>query len=199
MSIWWGRARHLVDSPVLFWTIALALAVVSGFALTRVSRPESPGDNTHTVVIAQRDIVAGASLSGAVAIEPWSGRPPSDALESLPPPDATAAADIAAGEPVLARRVGSTSGPAAGLQPGMRGVYVPPPIGTIADVSHVDVIGSGDPLLGPGISVVLARRAPVLSREPDALLVGLTHAQSLEVIEALVSGSVTVTLSGPES
>lgn len=198
MSFLWGRARRVLDSPVLFWTIALALAAVSALVLTRAGRPE-PVDDARHVVVAQRDIAAGASLRGAVAVEPWLGTPPSDALGSLPHPDATATADIAAGEPVLARRVGSTSGPAAGLQTGMRGVFVPPPLGAIAEVSHVDVVGSGDPLLGSGISVVLAQRAPVLSREPDALLVGLTHAQSLEVIEALVSGTVTVTLSGPEA
>ena len=197
MSFPWGRARRVLDSPVLFWTIAVALAIVSALVLTRAGRPE-PVDDTRRVVVAQRDISAGASLRGAVAVEPWSGVPPADALTSPPHTDATAAADIAAGEPVLARRVGSTSGPAAGLQAGMRGVFVPPPLGAIADVSHVDVVGSGDPLLGPGVSVVLAQRAPVLSREPDAVLVGVTHAQSLAVIEALVSGTVTVTLSGPE-
>ena len=198
MSFWWGRARRVLDSPVLFWTIALALAVVSAFVLTRAGRPV-PVDDTLPVVIAQRDITAGAFLRGAVAVEPWSGTPPSDALASLPDTEARASADIAAGEPVLARRVGSTSGPAAGLQAGMRGVFVPPPLGAVADVSHVDVVGSGDPLLGSGVSVVLAQRAPVLAREPDALLVGVTHAQSLEVIDALVSGTVTVTLSGPEA
>ncbi|MFA9563537.1 MAG: hypothetical protein ACERLM_02355 [Acidimicrobiales bacterium] len=198
MSFWWGRARRLVDSPVLFWTIALVLAVVSGLSLTRALRPDRPADQATAVLVAQRDIAAGALLRGAVTVQAWPGTPPPDALESPPEPDAAAAADIAAGEPVLARRVGSTTGLAARLEPGMRGVWVPAPIGTIADVSHVDVIGSGDPLLGPGVSVVIARRAPVLSREPEVLLVGLTHAQSLQVVEALVNGTVTVALSGPE-
>lgn len=197
MSFWWSRARRLVDSPVLFWTIALMLAAASGLSMARANRP--PDDGARAVLIAERDIVAGAPLQGAVSVRPWPGTPPSDALASLPAPDATAGADIAAGEPVLARRIGSTRGLAARLDPGMRGVSLPAPVEALADADHVDVIGSGDPLVGPGVSEVLARRAPVLSRQADGLLVGLTHDQSLAVVEALVGGTVTVTLSGPAS
>ncbi len=198
MSFWWSRVRRLVDSPALFWTIAVLLALVSGLSVTRSGRATGAAETAPTIVVAQRDLGAGTPLRGAVRLAPWPGTPPSDALVALPAPDAAASADIAAGEPVLARRVGTTSGVAARIGPDRRGVYVPPPIGPVADVTHVDLIGSADPVLGDGATVVLAERAPVLAREPDALLVGLTHRQSVEVVDALTSGSVTVTLSGSE-
>ena len=115
---------------------------------------------------------------------------------TLPEPDAAASADIAAGEPILARRVGTTSGIAARIGRDRRGVWVPRPMGPVGEVTHVDLIGSADPVLGDGITEVLAARAPVLAREPEALLIGLTHGQSIAVVDALTGGSVTVTLSG---
>ena len=196
MSIWWSRVRRLVDSPALFWTIAIALAVVSGLSLTGAGRSTGETETAPTVVVAERDLGAGTPLRGAVRLAPWPGNPPPDALTALPDPDAAASADIAAGEPVLARRVGTTSGVAARIGANRRGVYVPPPIGPVTDVTHVDLIGSADPVLGDGGTVVLAERAPVLAREPDALLIGLTDEQSVEVIGALTTGTVTVTLSG---
>jgi hypothetical protein len=182
----------------VFWTIAVALAIASGLSLTRADRPAGDTEHPVSVLIAERDLTAGTPLRGAVRLAPWPGAPPPDALLAPPDPDATAAADIAAGEPVLARRVGTTSGIAARIGTDRRGVYVPAPIGPVTDVTHVDLIGSADPVLGDGRTVVLARRAPVLAREPDALLVGLTHQQSLEVVGALTTGSVTVALSGAE-
>lgn len=174
----------------------IALAIVSGLSLSRAGRSPGETETAPTVVVAERDLSAGTPLRGAVRLAPWPGTPPPDALTALPGPDAAASADIAAGEPVLARRVGTTSGVAARIGANRRGVYVPPPIGPVTDVTHVDLIGSADPILGDGGTVVLAERAPVLAREPDALLVSLTRQQSVEVIGALTSGRVTVTLSG---
>ena len=196
MSVWWSRVRRLVDSPALFWTVAVLLAIVSGLSLTRTGRATDPAETASTIVIAQRDLATGTPLRGAVRLAPWPGTPPSDALVALPAPDAAASADIAAGEPVLDRRVGTTRGVAARIGPDRRGVYVPPPIGPVADATHVDLIGSADPVLGEGGSLVLAEGVPVLAREPDALLVSLNHRQSVDVVDALTTGTVTVTLSG---
>ncbi len=194
MSFPWARVRRLFDSTVLFWSVALVLAVATGLAVT--GSPPDPSGGVP-VVVAQRDIPAGSPIAGSVSPVAWRGPIPDDALSSIPDPEATASSDIAAGEPVLARRIGSMEGVAARLDPATLGIHLPAAPTSFAEVTHVDLIGTGDPVLGSGTSEVLAERAPIVSFEADGLIVGLTVEQSLTVVDALVNGALTVAISGP--
>jgi Flp pilus assembly protein CpaB len=202
-------ALALRRRPRLRLALATAAAVVLGLAVARVASDaeatRAAWGGTRTVLVATRDLPAGHRI-GLGDTEPR--RLP----RALVPPGALATAPtgqvvrepVLEGEVLPRRRLGraGSAGLVALLPAGTRAVAVPrdpatvPPVRVGQRVDVVAVVGGGS--AGGPPALVLARAAPVVSVDEDAIAVAVAPATVPRVAAALAEGAVTLAVVAPE-
>jgi Flp pilus assembly protein CpaB len=153
-----------------------------------VATKASWGD-TVEVVVARRDIRPGEPLDGdATAVRSLPRALVTAGALHRSPPDAVAAAPIAAGEPIPALRVGrGDRSPVAALLPeGTRGVAVPRPDGLVVQVGdEVDVVASQSGFSTGG---------PVVAASDSAVVVAVPAGDVTTLAQAANQDGVVVVL-----
>lgn len=198
------RPRRRLRRPLPYWSLVAGAALLPALVVGRLTLDASaertawgPGEPTVVVLV---DVAAGQSLGPddvAVRLLPRIARP-DDALVRVPD-GAVAAADLAAGEAVVASRLApsGTSPAAARLPPGTRGMAIPDSDGLPLRIGDtVDVLAT----VGPGSNrptVTVALGAKVVEVGEATVVVAVDLAQTERVAFALAAGVVTLALSGP--
>ncbi len=187
--------------PPLYWTLVAALAavpaVVIGLQVADARRARDGWLERRPVLVTTRPIAPGESLTGAdVERREWPRvLLPDGSLDELPAP-AVAAAPIAAGEPVVAARLGRPAASAvASLVPdGGRGVALPR--GTaplpLAVGDRVDVVAAVE----PDAADVVAHRALVVYVDAATVVVAVTVDELPGTAAAAAAGAAVLALSG---
>jgi len=186
-----ARARLvLARHPSLYWSAAAVLAagaaLVAADAAAGVDEARRSWGETRTVVLALGPVAPGAPLAGSTEVRAVPlPLVPADALAALTGAE-VARQHLTAGEIVVAHDVAATSGPAALVPDGWRGVPVREPVPSGASVGdRVAVVAGG---------VELAADAVVVGHLPDGLVVAVPHQQAPQVAQASASGELVVVL-----
>jgi Flp pilus assembly protein CpaB len=197
------RRLHLFVArwPALYWTVVAILAavpaVVVGLQLTEARRARDGWRDRQPVLVASRSIAPGEALTGAdVERREWPrALLPAGSLTELPT-SAVAAAPIAAGEPLVAERLGrpAVSATASLVPMGARAVAVargtaPLPL-AVGD--RVDVVAA----IAPDVGDVVATDALVVFVDPGTVVVAVTTAEVPATAAAAAADSAVLALSG---
>jgi Flp pilus assembly protein CpaB len=182
--------------------VAIGLAVARTVAGAEATR--AAWGRTRTVLVATRDLPAGHRLGlGDVAPRRLPRAVvPSGALTRAPTGQVVRE-PVLEGEVLPRRRLGraGSAGLVALLPPGTRAVAVPrdpatvPPVHVGQRVDVVAVVAGG--AAGPP-ALVLARAAPVVSVDDDAVAVAVAPATVPRIAAALAEGAVTLAVVAPE-
>jgi Flp pilus assembly protein CpaB len=197
------RRLHLFVArwPPLYWTVVATLAavpaVVVGLQLTEARRARDGWRDRQPVIVASRSIAPGEELTRAdVERREWPrALLPAGSLTELPEP-AVAAAPIAAGEPLVAERLGrpAVSATASLVPMGARAVALargPAPL-PLAVGDRVDVVAAAAPDVGD----VVATDALVVFVDPGTVVVAVTTAEVPATAAAAAADSAVLALSG---
>jgi Flp pilus assembly protein CpaB len=186
--------------PPLYWAVvallAAAPAVVVGAQIAEARRARDGWLERRTILVTRHPVATGDVLADAdVESKSWPvALVPDGAVDSLPDP-AVATAPMAAGEPVVAARLGRpAAGPVAALVPGgHRAIAVPrgdaPLPLTVGD--RVDVVAAVDPAVGD----VVAADALVVHVDEATVVVAVDAARLPAAAAAVVAGSAVLALS----
>jgi Flp pilus assembly protein CpaB len=203
------RARRALARPAVRRLLVATLSVVTAIVVVAlVGGAQAARDRwgrTRPVVVATRDLAAGAALDGGAVVvrDRPLGVVPAGALRTPPPAGTVVRQPIVAGEPVVGARLApdGLTGAAALVPAGQRALAVPPgPAGTppLAVGDRVDVVavvagggGGGDP---PALT--LAERATVVAAGADAVTVAVPERAAPRVAWALTNGAVVLALAG---
>jgi Flp pilus assembly protein CpaB len=198
---------RLRRSPVLFWTAAGAVALltattVSGLVGRAADRAAELG-GLREVAVAARAVAAGSVVQPAdVARRRLPAALVPAAAPARSPRGRVALVDLAEGEVLLASRLApeGVDGVAALLPEGMRAVAVPVDSARLPlQRGHrVDVLATFEtvePTAAPTVPVALA--ALVLSTDDDAVTLAVTPDEAPRVAFAITRGLVTLALTGP--
>jgi Flp pilus assembly protein CpaB len=194
--------------PRLWWIVVLASAAAIGLAVSHllgtVEATRRAWGTTEPVLVLRHDVRAGGRLSApdVERVDFPAGLAPAGALDELPD-GAVARVDLAAGEPLLPRRLaGRDLSPlAAALPPGTRAVAIPtepgtaPPLGAgdrvdVLVVVAVEAAGDGPP------GFAIATDALVVAVDDDAVTIAVERDEAPRVAAALGVGAVTLALVG---
>jgi Flp pilus assembly protein CpaB len=162
--------------PLVYWSlVGLLAAVTAGVVVDRSAAADAARrrwGEARSVLVATHDLSPGSELGPDDArVERWPvALVPRDALSAVGT-GAIVAAPMAAGEPLVRRRLGRVgTGPVAGLLPeGTRGVSVPaeapPPVrpGDRVDVVGVDPAGGGVVIATSALVVRVDERSVVIA------------------------------------
>jgi pilus assembly protein CpaB len=193
--------------PILYWLVAVALAVASGGTVANLTaRAEASLQRYGTlrpVAVATHDLDPGEVIGrGDVELRALPrGLIPSGALVSSPAGQVVRH-PIYAGEVIVGGRLApmGLSGTAALLPPGRRGVAVPidPASGLQLVVGdEVDVLVTLDPTIADGDpTVTVARAALVVAVGELSATVAVTQDQAPRLAFAITQGVVTLALVG---
>lgn len=196
--------------PILWWAAAVALAGVTGAAVSKsvATAQDLAGayGPLEPMVVAARHLDFGAVLEPAdldLALVPARLAPAGRVADADLLVGRTALAPLVAGQPVVGAHVSpdGVSGVAALLPPGTRAVAVPTG-GVSAPVrlgDRVDVLASFDPQLAAGSDPTfpVAVAALVVDVGPDAATVAVAPAEAVAVAFAASNGALTVVLASP--
>jgi Flp pilus assembly protein CpaB len=194
--------------PRLWWLVVLASAAATGLSVSHVldtaEATRRAWGATTPVLVARHDVPAGHTLStpDVELVDFPAGLVPAGALDELPD-GAVTRVDLAAGEPLLPRRLaGHDLSPlAAALPPGTRAVAIPTEPGTAPPLDRGDrvdvlvvvaaeVAGDGPP------GFAIATDATVVDVDDDAVTVAVERDEAPRVAAALGVGAVTLALVG---
>lgn len=173
---WWLAPRQRAA------VLAVALALVAGGSVAQVAR--SPYGPPVAVVVAARDLPAGATALGATATARRpAGLVPSDAVATVPA-DATLTLGVVAGTVLTARHL-QPGGPLAGLTAGAAAIAVPlDGIPGLLPGRRVDLVATR----ADGGGIVLATDARVLSADGDLVWLAVPRAAAPDVAAAAARG-----------
>jgi Flp pilus assembly protein CpaB len=187
--------------PPLSWTLTLLLAAVPAVIVAlQIMEARDARDSwleRHTILVASRPLAPGEAVrADAVERREWPvALLPDGALEVLPDP-AVASAPVAAGEPLVAARLGRPDvGAVASLVPsGTRAVAVargdaPLPV-EVGD--RVDVVAA----LDPATAAVVAAGAVVVHVDDATAVVAVAATDVAAAAAAVVAGGAVLALSG---
>ncbi len=189
--------------PLVYWllvgllALATAALVLDQIAALRAARRQ--WGEARPVLVARHDLAAGQAVTpGDTRTARWpAALLPFDAVTDLVGPTVVAV-PIAAGEPLVRRRLGRAgAGPVAGrLPPGTRGVTVP--VGDVAIAvqpgDRVDVVAAG---AGPeGSGAVVAAGAVVIVSSPTEVVVAVGVRDLGAVAGAMADGQVLLAING---
>jgi pilus assembly protein CpaB len=205
------RVRHVRRSPVLWWTVAAVLALVTASSLRssfdRAAAAEARFGVLRPVLVVARPVGVGEVVeAGDVRLEP---RPlallPEGAVSgSAVVAGRVAVADLVPGEVVVSARLapGGRRGAAALLPPGQRALAVPGGAGRppLRPGDRVDVLATGGDGDGDGGSdtLVVVTDATVLDVDDqrDLVTIAVAPDEAPLVASAVATATVTLALSG---
>lgn len=196
------RRFRLDRSAAVYWTAALALALVTGVFIAGVVRGAEERASrfgaVRTVLVSRRALPAGARLRAAdvdARVMPAAFVPRAPLAKQ--PIGRTLLVPVAAGEVLLAAKVApdGLSGVAALLRPGERALALPLSPGTppLAVGDRVDVLATPP---NSASSVVVARAARVVGVDDRAVTVAVQPDDAPNIATALAAGTVTLALAG---
>lgn len=200
------RLRRIARTPVVFWSVAVALALLTGTVTARlVGRAVAEAaryGGLRPVLVATRPVPAGTALTATdaeVRRIPAAFVPPG-ALSALPA-GRRVMVPLFPGEAVLDAHLSpaGVGGIAARLPPGTRAVAIPadeatPPL-RAGDTVDVIAVFATDAATEPAFPV--ARAARVVAVDADTVTVAVTPAEANRVAFALTAGRVVLAAVGP--
>jgi pilus assembly protein CpaB len=202
LALWWARLR-LRRRPLLWWAAVVGLSLVAGTVLaSTVDRARAEARRfgpLRSVVVARQDLPVGTRLDPElVAVRQWPADLLPEGAVTAAPEDGVVVQPIAAGEPVLDRRLGTTSL----LPAGSRALAVPTGPGRLdlRPGDRVDVLATFDPLAAPvgeDPTATVARAATVVAVRGQAVTVAVTEAEAPRVALALSQATITLALTPP--
>lgn len=193
---WMPRIRILLARrPLLYWlvvcAVALAVAMAVHGAVARAEQQRNSWGVVVSVVVAQRQVAPGESLTGAVSTRKIpQALVPVTAVRSLPG-QALARQRIAAGEVLVGLDIAPDSGPLTLLPLGWLAIGIDE---TNADRFH---IGDSAALLAGG--AIIAPAAVVVQVLDGSVVVGVPSAAAGAVADAANQHLVTIALSANPS
>jgi len=201
------RIRRVARSPFVFWAAALALAAVTGWAVTgalgAARAAEARWGTTRAVVVAVRAVAAGDEIGAGDVVtrdEPAGLVPPGAARSRQLVVGRIAVVALFPGQIVLAGHLGvrGVEGAAALVPVGRRAIAVPAESastrvrrGDLVDVLAVPPSGSGD-------AVVVASGAVVVDVAEGSVTVAVSPAEARSVATAIARGAVALAVRSPE-
>ncbi len=194
------RRFRLRRSAAAYWTVAIALAVVTGVFIAGLIRDAEESaaryGTTRPVLVARRSVPAGTVLRPGDVTEremPIAFLPAGPLARS--PVGHATVVPLIAGEVLLAAKLAPTGlrGVAALLRGDERALAVPVGPGTppLAVGDRVDVLAT-DP--SDGTTTVVARAARVVGADDRAVTVAVLPAEAPAVAAALAAATVTLAL-----
>jgi Flp pilus assembly protein CpaB len=194
--------RRLSRSPLLFWFLALALALLTGSTVARlVGRAEAAAaryGSVRRVTVATHALAPGDVIdtSDVVARDVPAAFLPKGAM-TTPPVGRTVVVSVFEGEPLLRGHVApaATSGVAALVPDGMRAITVPrgPAPAPVRRGDRVDVLATVEGGEGPPTFAV-AEAALVVDVQADSATVAVTPDEAPRVAFAAAGGVVALAI-----
>ena len=202
-----GVFRRVRYHPRLYWSVALAFALISGLlisgSLRRAEAARHAWGDAVGVFVTRRAVPAGQPLlADDVARRDLPAAVLGYGTPSLDPIGRTPRVDLLAGEVVIDERLADQGvhGSAARLAPGWRGVAVPCRRGMLelarGDLVDVFAVAEAGIDQGGADAVLITSSAMVIDRSDDQLTIAVDAVALPAVVAGLARGQVNLPLAG---